>query len=160
MVEATIGAQEKERAEIGKELHDNINQILSTTKLYIELARSEEGRRVELLQMSSKNINYAINEIRNLSHSLVPPSLKDLGLVESIFDIIGKIRMTQSFNIDFDFSDLSLESQITLDQKLTLYRIVQEQLNNIIKHANARNVSIELSISDGFIRLLKGRERV
>ena len=62
--------------------------------------------------------------------------------------------MTQSFNIDFDFSDLSLESQITLDQKLTLYRIVQEQLNNIIKHANARNVSIELSISDGFIRLL------
>ena len=154
VIEAAIGAQEKERAEIGKELHDNINQVLSTTKLYLDLAKTDEGRRMELLQMSSKNINNAIVEIRNLSHSLVPPSLKDLGLVESIFDLIGKIRLTQTFNIEFDFSDLSLEKHITLDQKLTLYRIVQEQLNNIIKHADANVVNILLSLEEDSIRLL------
>jgi PAS domain S-box-containing protein len=154
VIEAAIGAQEKERAEIGKELHDNINQVLSTTKLYLDLAKTDEDRRMELLQMSSRNINNAIIEIRNLSHSLVPPSLKDLGLVESIFDLIGKIRLTQSFNIEFDFSDLSLEKYITLDQKLTLYRIVQEQFNNIIKHADANVVNILLSLEEDSIRLL------
>ncbi len=64
---AMVDAQEKERAEIGKELHDNINQILSTTKLYLELAKNDENQRLDLINRSAGNIHNAIHEIRNIS---------------------------------------------------------------------------------------------
>ena len=87
ITEATIQAQEKERSELGKELHDNINQILSTTKLYIDMALTETDIREELLQKTYRNISSAIEEIRMLSKSLVPPSLGDIGLKEAITEL-------------------------------------------------------------------------
>ncbi len=84
---AMIDAQEKERAEIGKELHDNINQILSTTKLYLELAKSDSEERLSLINRSAGNIHNAIREIRNISRSLVPASIGDLGLMDSLTDL-------------------------------------------------------------------------
>ena len=60
IVQAVVDAQENERAEIGKELHDNVNQILSTTKLYLELARSDESERLGLINRSVKNINHEL----------------------------------------------------------------------------------------------------
>ncbi|WP_431212925.1 GAF domain-containing protein [Puia sp. P3] len=80
VAQAMVDAQEKERAEIGKELHDNINQILSTTKLYLELARNDNDERLNLITRSAGNIHHAIHEIRNISGSLVPSSIGDLGL--------------------------------------------------------------------------------
>jgi PAS domain S-box-containing protein len=153
LTQATIDGQEKERKEIGKELHDNINQILSTTKLYLDLAQNTaEGNTAELIGISSRNIMEAINEIRKLSRSLVPPTLGDLGLIESIKDLCEAFNSMKTFNINFVHRNVR-EKHVPDNQKLMLFRIIQEQTNNIVKHAKASNVTIELKANKGMLNL-------
>lgn len=153
LVRASIESQEKERAQIGRELHDNINQILAVTRAYVDAAVNEDERRDELLQRSMKNLDMAINEIRKMSKSLVPPSMKEDGLVESVADLVENMRVVNRFTIQFRCERENLVD-LGEQQQLALYRIVQEQVNNIIKHAEARNVSIELNGVNGYVNLL------
>jgi signal transduction histidine kinase len=154
ITEAVILAQEKERTEIGKELHDNVNQILGASNLYINSAMTDEEMRQELLERSTELVSNAINEIRKISKSLITPGLREIGLVESIEDIIDDLRVAGSgaaggaagdkLAIDLDLQNIS-EDQIEDRRKLAVFRIVQEQLNNIVKHARATRVLIRLS---------------
>jgi PAS domain S-box-containing protein len=141
--QATIETQEQERSEIGKELHDNVNQVLTTTKLYLDLSLSNPELKDELIEKSTKNVIYVINEIRQLSRSLMNPSLGDLGLVDSIHDLIENINITRKLHVALEAGE-ELEDKLSENQKLTLFRIIQEALNNAIKHAKATNVLINL----------------
>ncbi|WP_207514002.1 hybrid sensor histidine kinase/response regulator [Longitalea luteola] len=152
LVRASIESQERERAEIGRELHDNINQILAVTKAYIEASLQEKDMQEELAQRSIKNLQLAINEIRKISKSLVPPVMDKNGLIDSVQDLIENIRLVNPFAINFMYEKEQLRN-ISPQQQLALYRIVQEQFNNIIKHAQAHNVSIELFEKNNFIDL-------
>ena len=153
LTQATIDGQEKERKEIGKELHDNINQILSTTKLYLDMAQhTTDGETAEMIGISSKSIMEAINEIRKLSRSLVPPTLGDLGLIESVRDLCEAFTNMKTFNIEFTHRNIR-EKQLADNQKLMLFRIIQEQTNNIVKHAQAQNVKIVLKAGKGSLIL-------
>jgi PAS domain S-box-containing protein len=152
VAQAVVNAQEKERAEIGKELHDNVNQILSTARLYLELAKNDDKERMNLIKRSYDNIYDAINEIRNISRSLVPPSIGDLGLIESIQDLVENIRATKKLYIEFCYEG-DIDQLLGQKQKLMLFRIIQEQVNNVLKHANARNIIIELMIDGSMINL-------
>jgi two-component system sensor histidine kinase UhpB len=146
ITEAVIEAQEKERTEIGKELHDNVNQILGASNLYINTAMTDEDMRQELLERSTELVSKAINEIRKISKSLITPGLREIGLIESVEDIIDDIQVTKhDLQIELDLQNIS-EEQIEDRRKLTLFRIVQEQLNNIVKHAKATRVLVRLSI--------------
>lgn len=145
ITEAVIVAQEKERTEIGKELHDNVNQILGASNLYINTAMTDEEMRQELLERSTELVSNAINEIRKISKSLITPGLREIGLFESIEDIIDDLKVAGAqFAINLDLENIT-EEQIEDRQKLTIFRIVQEQLNNIVKHAQATQVLIRLS---------------
>ena len=146
ITEAVIVAQEKERTEIGKELHDNVNQILGASNLYINTAMTDEELRQELLQRSTELVSKAINEIRKISKSLITPGLREIGLIDSIEDIIDDLRaVKEDLSIELDLQNIS-EEQIEDRRKLALFRMVQEQLNNIVKHAKATRVLIRLSI--------------
>jgi len=147
IAQAMVDAQEKERAEIGKELHDNINQILSTTKLYLELAKNDNRERLDLINRSAGNIHNAIHEIRNISRSLVPSSIGDLGLTDSITDLVESIRTTRAINIEF-YPMGCFDEKISDKLKLMLFRIIQEQVNNVLKHSGAGNLIIELGFED------------
>jgi len=151
--QATINTQEKERTEISKELHDNVNQLLTTTKLYLDLALTNPGLRDELIKKSSKNISYAIGEIRTLSQSLMIPSLGDLGLIDSIEDLVENINATKKIDATFIHEDIA-ENNLIENQKLTLFRITQEALNNVVKHAEATRTTIELLCSKEIIQLV------
>jgi two-component system sensor histidine kinase UhpB len=153
LVRASIEGQEKERADIGRELHDNINQILAVTKAYVDAAMNEEEKRDELLLRSLKNLDAAIQEIRRISKSLVPPTIDKNGLVDSVNDLIDTIRVVNPFAINFRYEKEKL-SNLSQQQQVALYRIVQEQFNNIIKHAEATKVSIELTGSADLVNLL------
>jgi PAS domain S-box-containing protein len=143
IAQAVVNAQEKERAEIGKELHDNVNQILSTAKLYLELAQTDDDSRLDLINRSTKNISDAINEIRTISRSLVPPSIGDLGLIDSVQDLVENIKATRRLHVEFYYSG-TIDNVLDEKRKLMLFRIIQEQVNNVLKHASAKNLVIEL----------------
>lgn len=150
VAQAVVDAQEKERSLIGKELHDNINQILSTAKLYLEVAKNDENERANLIDMSTQGISDAINKIRSISHSLVPSSIGDLGLIDSVLDLVESIKMTRKLKAEFHY-DRYVDEILTEPQKLMLFRIAQEQVNNVMKHANAKNLVIQIFVEDKMV---------
>lgn len=149
LTEQMIAIQEREREWIGRELHDNVNQVLTTVKLYLETAASHHDD--PLLPRSMQLINNSITEIRNLSHQLSAPTLGTRSLVDSINALIETLAI--STRIEFEFDHTGYRTQVIMSQRLALYRILQEQLNNIIKHAEATKVHISLSWSGGNVLL-------
>lgn len=152
LTQATIDGQENERRSIGKELHDNVGQQLTTIKLFLDYAKSSaSGETFEMVNMALKAVSDVINDVRAISRSLVPSTLKDLGLIESINELVDTFMRTRVLDIEFEHIEFA-EHVIPENQKLSLFRIVQEQLNNIIKHSGAKNVSIRLfSKKDEFV---------
>lgn len=140
---ATINTQEKERSEIGKELHDNVNQILASAKLFLSSPFLEGDEREKFTSKAAEHIHMAIEEIRKLSKSLVSPSAADLGIIETINDLIGDIRWAQKIEVSFNYGGID-ESKLDNGLKLTIYRIVQEQVNNILKYAEASKMGISI----------------
>lgn len=151
--QASVDTQEQERSEIGKELHDNVNQVLTTTKLYLDLAISNPELKDELIKKSNNNINSVINEIRQLSRSLMDPSIGDLGLIDSINDLVENLNLTRKIHVSLSV-DKKIEGSLNKNQKLTIFRIIQEALNNAIRHARAKNVKLDLRSSKNKINLV------
>jgi len=145
ITETSIQVQEKEREEIGKELHDNINQLLASTKLYLEHAIEEKnGDCPELLERSHRNLSRAIEEIRQLTHKLVAPSLEDVSLLRALKELADNINIVSPVKIEMRANDFD-EEFLDKDMKLMFYRIAQEQLNNILKHSRATKATVEVN---------------
>jgi signal transduction histidine kinase len=140
---AVLEAKENERSEIGKELHDNLNQILGAAKLYIEMAQTGEHDRDKCLEKSSGYIKKVIEEIRTISKTLATPMMA-IGLIDSIKNLIDDFIIVHPIKIEFRENGLNEED---LDKKLQLsvFRIVQEQLNNILKHSKATHATVSLT---------------
>lgn len=143
VTEQVIEAQEKEREIIGRELHDNVNQILTTVKLYVESALIDPAMQDRLLPRSMELVQASINEIRKLSKELSAPTLGNITLVDSIAELIQQVTVASTLNIELDIEDFR-EDQIHKNKKLAIYRIIQEQINNTIKYANANLLTITL----------------
>jgi len=153
ITETSIQVQEQEREEIAKELHDNINQILAASKLYLEHSIKKEGFQSELLQKSLENIVLAMDELRQLSHSLVAPSLGDVTLIGAIKQLMENIHFTESLKVELKINNYN-EDVLNKDIKLMFYRITQEQFNNILKHARAINVIIQIDTTPDKLELI------
>lgn len=153
ITDAVIVAQENERRKFGAELHDNINQILACTLLYMNLAKKDGQDKNFLFSKSEEMINTAIAEIRKLSHALIPPSLNGENLSEAIGRLIEPAQKTGLMEIDKDLQ-LTEEGSISEKLKLTIYRIAQEQLNNIIKYSKAKKASVKILQEAGELLLV------
>jgi PAS domain S-box-containing protein len=150
--ETVMRVQEKERTRIGHELHDNVNQILSTTKLFIDMLTPVGKNQQEMKAKSIEYILMAIEEIRKLSKELVVPQLHNKGLVESINSLINDIHETTAIRIKFTHDQEN--DLLSPGKKVTLFRIVQEQLKNILKHSHATQVDIFLQCKDNEAQLV------
>lgn len=149
---AVFEAQEKEKQAIGRELHDNVNQLLTSARLYLGLSRGSENQSIEFLDKSEGLITTAITEIRLLSHSLIPPSLAISNLKGALEDISADFITTSSINVTLSITSLK-EEAISAEMKLTIYRIIQEQFNNILKYSKASLVWLNLSNKKGVVLL-------
>ena len=141
---SVIKAQERERAQLGQELHDNVNQILTTVKLYNEMFLTSSHSDPLLLQKSMHYLQVCIDEIRSISKRLSAPSLGKIHIQDSLQDLIEAVNLTRKLNVVCHVKGLS-QTILPSDLHLAVYRIVQEQLNNIIKHAEASKVKINLT---------------
>jgi two-component system, NarL family, sensor histidine kinase UhpB len=153
ITEAVLKAHENERTAIGKELHDNLNQVLGAAKLYIEMAKTDEEVREMCLDRSSGYIMKVIEEIRKLSKALASPSVHLMGLSESIRTVIDDLVVVHPIRIEFHENGI-VEKELKEKLQLDILRIVQEQLNNVIKHANATLAIIHLNRLENEITLV------
>lgn len=144
IIETTTQAQEKERNELGRELHDNINQLLATVKMYLGMKIAGQEVQEDLVGKSYEYINEAIEEIRKLSHSLVAPSLGNISLKTALEELINDAGLLKGLQIRLLIDKRYDEKGTDKNIELMLYRIVQEQLNNIIKYAKANKVVITI----------------
>lgn len=136
-----IDAQEEERQRIAQDLHDDIGQQLTGIKIsWANLAR-EKGFKTEdqPLQLALNNL---ANDIRTLSHTMMPKALEQLGLRSALEDLLDRFSKQTSIKTEFDFFGLSDRYAEKVEK--TLYRITQEALNNIIKHSKATAVNVQL----------------
>ena len=141
---AMIRVQERERYEISTELHDNVNQQLTVAMMYIASAEQKFKDESGVLKQSSGFILNAIEEIRKLSQSLVTPLIKHFGLSKAVDSLLEDVSAVNTLHADLT-ADAFYEEDIKYDFKLSIFRIVQEQVNNIIKHAKASQINVVLA---------------
>ncbi|MGH2648294.1 MAG: PAS domain-containing sensor histidine kinase, partial [Ginsengibacter sp.] len=142
---AMIAAQEKERNHLGEELHDNINQILAGTKLYLGMVGNDNPAFKELIKYPIELIDSSIEEIRSLCHKLVTP-LKNINLDKMVRTLLDNFSQSTSIKTGFKYS---LAPQLLNDDlKLNIFRIIQEQINNTSKYAKAKSVTVSIIEKD------------
>lgn len=153
---ALLEGSERERAEISMELHDNVSQVLSSAKLYMELGIAEDKI---LSPLARKGVDYlmdGINEIRRLSHQLASPAVRDLGFAEAVQGHLHSLQRVKALQVSFACSVNNVETEMGEDVQLSLYRMVQEQTSNILKYAAAKAIAVELRRSaDAFVLVVE-----
>jgi two-component system, NarL family, sensor histidine kinase UhpB len=137
--------QEQEKQVLGDQLHENINQMLATIKLFIDHALENKTERENLLKESSGYLNAVIQEIRKLHHDLVPLPLEFYTLTHLLDEEAENIHDNYNIDVTVNYTELD-ESLLSKEIKLMIFRIVQEQLENIRLHSKATAANIKLSL--------------
>ncbi len=137
LLNASIKFQEEERNRIAADLHDDVGPLLATARLYLNenLVNQEPAAQLQSIFSAKQIIDDAIQLIRNISHSMMPPTLKNFGLESAMSDLFQKINGSGTLNASVRFHDY--RTRLKIEQELLIFRIIQELVNNIIKHSNA-----------------------
>lgn len=137
LLQASIRFQEEERQRIAADLHDDAGPLLATARLYLNenLIHQEPAIQLQSIYNAKQIIDDAILLIRNISHSLMPPTLKNFGLESAMTDLFQKINGSGNLNASVRFHDY--RQRLKLEQELLVFRIIQELVTNIIKHSKS-----------------------
>lgn len=152
IAKAIIDTQERERSIIGKELHDNVNQLLTTAKLCVQNICYYPEQREIFADKTAEIIQKCIDEIRSLSKELITPTLTDLGFQSSIHELVSTFKELNQFSIELHY-DLN-ESLLNKDLRLSVYRVLQELFNNTVKHAGATRVDVIIQARKDYLRVV------
>ncbi|OSZ79357.1 hypothetical protein CAP35_14185 [Chitinophagaceae bacterium IBVUCB1] len=139
---AVMEAEEKERVRIARELHDSLGQMLSAAKMNISAMDSYHQDEAKLVNNATKLIDDSVKEVRNISHNLMPASLMEKGIETALNELAAKINDTGLLQIDLLIS--TGEQRLDSSAEIAIYRIVQEVVNNMIKHSKANRVEVML----------------
>lgn len=137
LLRASITFQEEERQRIAADLHDDAGPLLATARLYLNenLIHQEPAVQLQAIFSAKQIIDDSIQLIRNISHSLMPPTLKNFGLEAAVKDLFDKINGSGVINASARFHDN--RQRLNDEQELLVFRILQELVTNIIKHSSA-----------------------
>lgn len=157
-IAAVLEAEESERQRLARELHDGIGQMLAATRRSLQknvYVSALEGKETPLphSQDPLQLLDESIREVRQLSHSMIPPSLRNKTLIEALEELAERTRQASDLNVHTDWTHAS---NIPEDKSHTLmiYRSVQEIINNSLKHAEAQTLTMEMVMHESEINLL------
>lgn len=145
-------AQEAERLRIATDLHDGLGQMLSAISFAIQDINIVERENDNSIINIQNQINAAIKEAKNISYNLIPIVLKDFGLIAAIDNMVSKAN--ELYKTNFRFNSYDFLDRIDPKLEKAIYRICQESLTNIVKHAYAKNANFQLFRAQGFIVLV------
>lgn len=137
LLNASIRWQEEERQRIAADLHDDAGPLLATARLYLNenLIHQDPATQLQSIFNAKQIIDDTIQLIRNISHSLMPPTLKNFGLESAVNDLFQKISGSGSINASSRFHDYRI--RLKPEQELLIFRVIQELVNNILKHSHS-----------------------
>jgi two-component system, NarL family, sensor kinase len=155
LLNASIRLQEEERQRIAADLHDDAGPLLATARLYLNenLVNLDKTTQLQNIYNAKQIIDDTIQLIRNISHSLMPPTLKNFGLESAVNDLFQKISSSGSMNASSRFHDY--RERLQPETELIIFRVIQELVNNILKHSNASFIHLTQNTNNNkfFIRL-------
>ncbi|MBK8506840.1 MAG: hypothetical protein IPL46_34500 [Saprospiraceae bacterium] len=140
-----INGQESERTRIARDLHDGLGGIFSTVKMLFSTLEQDTPiiTKNTLYQKTLDLINEAADELRKVAHNMMPDVLMKLGLVEALKEFCNNVSSGRLLKITFQ--SFGMEKRLNSSTEIMLYRIVQELVNNIIKHAQATEAIIQIN---------------
>jgi two-component system, NarL family, sensor kinase len=150
LIQASIQGEEEERMRIASELHDDIGATLSSIRLFLSAA-AQDPSDTDIIHQSKELLDDSIGKIRNISHKLQPSTLYHLGLqtsFQALSDMISK-----SGAISMEYISISELPRLHESIELSAYRIIQELVNNTLKHAGAKAIVLKTDIGDEGLKL-------
>ncbi|MBD0331848.1 MAG: two-component sensor histidine kinase [Chitinophagaceae bacterium] len=153
LLNASIRLQEEERQRIAADLHDDAGPLLATARLYLNenLVNQDKASQLQAIFQARQILDDTIQLIRNISHSLMPPTLKNFGLESAINDLFQKITGSGSINASSRFHEY--KDRLKPEKELIIFRIVQELINNILKHSNASFIHLTQNMNGEYFLL-------
>ncbi len=151
---AMLKGQEIERNRIAKDLHDSVGALLSSIKLHFESIRDHIRHQngIVVYEKTNQLIDEACYEVRNISHDMMPGSLIRFGLIPALQDYTSKLKSGKKLSVDI--IDFGIPEHLDDSISLNAYRIVQELLNNVIKHSGAHEVLVQLTVKDKQLNIM------
>lgn len=144
LVNRVIAAQEDERKRIARELHDDTSQVLFAQLLRVSAMKASDNPEIrEMAESLESMFAESMEAVRRLGHELRPPSLDDLGLREATEALVQ--RMADRSNVDIDYQYDGLLNRLEPEVELVLYRVAQEALTNMWKHAHATRATVVIN---------------
>src|SRR5678815_5600119 len=149
LLDASIRLQEEERQRLAADLHDDAGPLLATARLYLNenLVNQDKATQLQSIYQARQILDDTIQLIRNISHSLMPPTLKNFGLESAINDLFQKISGSGTINASSRFHEY--KDRLKPDKELIVFRVVQELVNNILKHSNSSFIHLTQNMHNG-----------
>lgn len=155
LLNASIKLQEEERQRLAADLHDDAGPLLATARLYLNenLINHDKASQLQAILQTRQIIDETILLVRNISHNLMPPTLKNFGLESAITDLFQKISGSGVVNASSRFHDY--KDRMKEDRELLIFRVVQELINNILKHSNSSFIHLTQNLHENrfYIRI-------
>lgn len=154
LLSVVIQTEERERERFSKDIHDGLGPLLSTIKLYINELEGDDvtkEEKADYIKYLNELIDEAVSSSRSISNNLMPRIIHEYGLVKALQSFCDKVNYTNSLKIDFATNEIENELDIII--QLNLFRIISELINNTIKHAHAKQISINIKRENSKIHL-------